>query len=85
MTDCREPRTQEVGKCCRDPDYVDPWPIGRTGQYVPEEINGAFDSGAYNQEQSKIVPVSVKSDGYILPQPSNNQDRLYLPPNSNRI
>lgn len=88
LTDCREPITKQVGKCCRDPDYVDPWPVGRTGQYVPEEINGAFDSGAYKPEPSAQVPVRVKvqQEGYIVPQPSNNQPRLYLPPqNSNRI
>jgi hypothetical protein len=83
LTDCRNPDTQEVGKCCRDPDYVDPWPIGRTGQYVPEELNGAFNSGAYKPEQSKNVPVRVKAkdEGYRVPQPSANQPRLYLPPN----
>jgi hypothetical protein len=83
LTDCRNPETKEVGKCCRDPDYVDPWPVGRTGQYVPEELNAAFNSGAYKPEQSKTVPVRVraKEDGYVLPQPSVNQQRLYLPPN----
>lgn len=86
LTDCREPSSGQVGKCCRDPDYVDPWPVGRTGQYVPEEINGAFDSGAYRPEPSLNVPVRVKAqEGYIVPQPSNNQQRLYLPPASNRI
>lgn len=86
LTDCREPSTQQVGKCCRDPDYVDPWPVGRTGQYVPEEINGAFDSGAYKPEPSLNVPIRVRpQEGYVVPQPSNNQQRLYLPPASNRI
>lgn len=27
LTDCRDPsKGLENGKCCRDPDYVDPWP-----------------------------------------------------------
>lgn len=83
LTDCREPTTKEVGKCCRDPDYVDPWPVGRTGQYVAEEINGAFDSGAYKPEPSNQQPVRVmvRDQGYVIPQPSNKQNRLYLPPN----
>lgn len=83
LTDCRNPDTQEVGKCCRDPDYVDPWPVGRTGQYVPEELNNVFNSGAYKPEQSKNVPVRVKAkdEGYRIPQPSAQQPRLYLPPN----
>jgi hypothetical protein len=83
LTDCRNPDTKEVGKCCRDPDYVDPWPVGRTGQYVAEELNAAFDSGAYKPEPSKNVPVRVraKEEGYVVPQPSATQQRLYLPPN----
>jgi hypothetical protein len=83
LTDCREPSTNQVGKCCRDPDYVDPWPVGRTGQYVAAELNAAFDSGAYKAQPNNIVPVRVKAqqDGYVLPQPSNQQQRLYLPPN----
>lgn len=85
LTDCREPTTKEVGKCCRDPDYVDPWPVGRTGQYVAEELNAVYESGAYKPEPSGPVSVRVKPDGYVLPQPSNTQQRLYLPPNSNRI
>lgn len=86
MTDCRNPSTNQVGKCCRDPDYTDPWPVGRTGQYVPEELNAAFDSGAYKQEPSAQVPVRVRAqEGYVIPQPSNTQQRLYLPPNSNRV
>ncbi|CRK91754.1 CLUMA_CG005388, isoform A [Clunio marinus] len=84
LTDCRNPSTNEVGKCCRDPDYVDPWPVGRTGQYVPEEINSVFNSGAYKPEPSGPLSVRVKPDGYVIPKPSNTQ-RLYLPPNSNRI
>lgn len=86
MTDCRNPSTNQVGKCCRDPDYTDPWPVGRTGQYVPEELNAVFDSGTYKQEPSAQVPVRVRAqEGYVIPQPSNTQQRLYLPPNSNRV
>ncbi|CAO1376414.1 unnamed protein product [Diamesa serratosioi] len=27
MTDCMDQSTRQIGKCCRDPDYVDPWPL----------------------------------------------------------
>lgn len=84
LTECLHPTTREQGYCCRDPDYVDPWPVGQTGQYVPEELNKVFDNGAYNPGETRVDPVSVKPDGYIIPQPSNTQNRLYLPPN-NRI
>lgn len=47
MTDCQEPKTGLVGKCCRDPDYVDPWPVGQLGQYNPE----LFNTGQYKPEK----------------------------------
>lgn len=86
LTECLDPVTKEQGFCCRDPDYVDPWPVGQTGQYVPEELNQVFDSGAYNPGETRVDPVRVKpeTEGYVIPQPSNTQNRLYLPPN-NRI
>lgn len=86
LTECLHPQTKEQGYCCRDPDYVDPWPVGQTGQYVPDELNAVFDSGAYNPGETRVDPVRVKPEsGYIIPQPSNTQNRLYLPPNNNRI
>ena len=47
MTDCMILPSRELGKCCRDPDYTDPWPVGRLGQYNADELNAVFDSGAY--------------------------------------
>ena len=47
MTDCQEPKTGLIGKCCRDPDYVDPWPVGQLGQYNPE----IFNTGQYKPEK----------------------------------
>lgn len=87
LSECREPTTKEVGVCCRDPDYTDPWPVGRTGVYVPEELNSVFDSGAYKPDTTNVDVVRVKApgEGYVIPQPSNNQNRLYLPPRGNQI
>ncbi|KAL7026801.1 hypothetical protein ACKWTF_005172 [Chironomus riparius] len=82
LSECLHPQTKEQGVCCRDPDYTDPWPVGRTGQYVPDELNSVFDSGAYKPETTNVDIVRVKppTEGYVIPQPSNNQNRLYLPP-----
>lgn len=82
LSECLHPQTKEQGVCCRDPDYTDPWPVGRTGQYVPDELNSVFDSGAYKPETTNVDVVRVKppSEGYVIPQPSNTQNRLYLPP-----
>lgn len=87
LSQCRDPQTKEVGVCCRDPDYTDPWPVGRTGQYVPEELNAVFDSGSYKPDTTNVDVVRVKppSEGYVIPQPSNTQNRLYLPPRGNQI
>lgn len=85
ITECLNPATREQGYCCRDPDYVDPWPVGQTGQYVPDELNKVFDSGAYSGGETRVDPIQIKPEqGYVIPQPSNTQNRLYLPPN-NRI
>lgn len=51
LTDCMISGTGELGKCCRDGDYTDPWPVGRTGQYVADELNAVFDSGAYKPDR----------------------------------
>jgi hypothetical protein len=52
MTDCLigGPGGQP-GKCCIDPDYTDPWPTGRTGQYVADELNAVFDDGSYRPDK----------------------------------
>lgn len=41
--DCRNPENGVDGKCCRDPNYVDPWPAGD----FPKNYQGAFDSKGF--------------------------------------
>ena len=53
MTDCMIMPSRELGKCCRDPDYTDPWPIGSLGLYNADELNAVFDSGAYKPDRQK--------------------------------
>ncbi|XP_052893104.1 uncharacterized protein LOC128300896 [Anopheles moucheti] len=45
VTACRNLERGFTGVCCRDPDYVDPWPVGQLGQYNPEILG--FDDGSY--------------------------------------
>ncbi|XP_058814873.1 inactive serine protease scarface isoform X3 [Topomyia yanbarensis] len=45
VTECRSPDKGYTGVCCRDPDYVDPWPVGLLGLYNPELL--PFDDGSY--------------------------------------
>lgn len=45
VTECRNLERGFTGVCCRDPDYVDPWPVGLLGLYNPELL--PFDDGSY--------------------------------------
>jgi hypothetical protein len=66
MTDCLigGPGGQP-GKCCIDPDYTDPWPTGRTGQYVADELNAVFDSGAYKPDRQSQRKRQVQNRGQV--------------------
>lgn len=40
---CRISETGAAGKCCRDPNYVDPWPTGN----LPANYTGGFDEQGF--------------------------------------
>lgn len=67
LQDCQDPETGVIGKCCRDPNYKDPWPASVLGQYRPDLLG--FDDGTYKQK-NKPQP-GVK--GGRLPVPRPNQ------------
>lgn len=43
LQDCKNPDNGVIGKCCRDPNYVDPWPAGN----LPANYNGGFDEQGF--------------------------------------
>lgn len=43
LQSCRNLDTGIVGKCCRDPNYVDPWPTGN----LPANYSGGFDEQGF--------------------------------------
>lgn len=43
LQSCRNSETGVVGKCCRDPNYVDPWPTGN----LPANYTGGFDEQGF--------------------------------------
>lgn len=73
MTDCMIMPSRELGKCCRDPDYTDPWPVGRLGMYNADELNAVFDSGAYKPEGQKAASTNQVNVRVAAP---NNQQRV---------
>ncbi|XP_077281018.1 inactive serine protease scarface [Temnothorax americanus] len=43
LSSCRISKTGAAGKCCRDPNYVDPWPTGN----LPANYTGGFDEQGF--------------------------------------
>ncbi|CAL7948678.1 unnamed protein product [Xylocopa violacea] len=43
LSSCKNPESGIIGKCCRDPNYVDPWPTGN----LPANYSGGFDEQGF--------------------------------------
>lgn len=55
MSDCRDPaKGLEAGKCCRDPDYVDPWP---SSTIKPRERRSDLYNSVTKQPQKRTAQV----------------------------
>ncbi|CAK1592827.1 unnamed protein product [Parnassius mnemosyne] len=59
LTDCKDLETNRVGKCCRDPNYSDPWPTNQLGKWVP---------GVFGGNDGKYVPDNRGSPNNPRPQ-----------------
>lgn len=84
MTDCMDQSTRQIGKCCRDPDYVDPWPVGQLGQYNPQELGAAFDDGSYRpdrQQANQGPKQQIRNEPNRIPAPTNQVFNRVSPPN----
>ncbi|XP_060808890.1 uncharacterized protein LOC106131018 [Amyelois transitella] len=53
LTDCKDLETGRIGKCCRDPNYSDPWPTNLIGKWVSGVFGG--DDGKYNPTKDRQV------------------------------
>ena len=84
MTDCMVQSTRQIGKCCRDPDYVDPWPVGQLGQYNPQELGAAFDDGSYRpdrQQPNQGPKQQIRNEPNRIQSPTNQVFNRVSPPN----
>lgn len=67
LQSCRNPDNGVIGKCCRDPNYVDPWPMGN----LPANYSGGFDEQGFPsylniaktrpQKKTKVAPPPAKT------------------------
>lgn len=77
LSDCRDLSRGITGKCCRDSDYVDPWPTSILGQYNATILG--FDDGSYKPDASAGQPARLtqavqRGQGQLsLPIPAQSQ------------
>lgn len=82
LTDCKDLETGNIGKCCRDPLYTDPWPTNQLGKWVPGVFGGndgkytPDNRGSFNNPRPSVVTGRPHTTGSTIlndfrsPQPS---------------
>ncbi|XP_029166368.1 inactive serine protease scarface isoform X2 [Nylanderia fulva] len=73
LSSCRNSETGVVGKCCRDPNYVDPWPTGN----LPANYTGGFDEQGFPSflniakvtPKKPVTPLPIKTTPKPPPPP----------------
>ncbi|XP_006622554.1 uncharacterized protein LOC102681132 [Apis dorsata] len=83
---CQNPDNGIIGKCCRDPNYTDPWPTGN----LPANYSGGFDEQGFptflniakakpstNSPQSKTSKTIVKY--HSMEQRSKKMEQKFEP------
>lgn len=71
LSPCRAEGVQD-GRCCRDPNYTDPWPTNllRTGAFDAAALRaGGFDDGSYRPESTNNGRRPAVSRGEALKSP----------------
>ncbi|KAK9299675.1 hypothetical protein QLX08_007381 [Tetragonisca angustula] len=68
MSSCKNPDNGIIGKCCRDPNYVDPWPTGN----LPANYSGGFDEQGFPTFMNIVkVKLPVKTTKVPVKTPVN--------------
>lgn len=82
---CQNPDNGIIGKCCRDPNYTDPWPTGN----LPANYSGGFDEQGFptflniakakpfDSPQSKTSKTIIKY--HPMEQRSNKMEQKFEP------
>ncbi|XP_003706016.2 inactive serine protease scarface isoform X2 [Megachile rotundata] len=67
LSTCKNPDNGIIGKCCRDPNYVDPWPTGN----LPANYSGGFDEQGFPTflNIAKVKPTKTTKGGTKSPRP----------------
>jgi hypothetical protein len=86
LSGCTHNETGEIGVCCRDPNYKDPWPdMGGAGQghehhHTVKDSSGGFNNGQYKpqyqqpqQPQQQYQQPQQQQQQYQQPKPQPQQ------------
>lgn len=79
-----------LGKCCRDPNYVDPWPT----ENLPKNYSGGFNEQGFptflnivkvrpprpDLQLHNLVPVPGKLESVLIPDNSVISAEVLIPP-----
>ncbi|KOC70446.1 Serine proteinase stubble, partial [Habropoda laboriosa] len=95
LSTCKNPKNEIIGKCCRDPNYVDPWPTNN----LPENYSGGFDEKGFPTflNLAKVKPPiktisnsqpaqqqETKPEPTLVPENSNVFTKTLIPPSDDR-
>jgi hypothetical protein len=80
LSGCTHNETGEIGVCCRDPNYKDPWPdMGGAGQGHEHHHTVKDSSGGFNNGQYKPQYQQPQQQQYQQPQPQPQQQQYQQP------
>ncbi|XP_076172623.1 inactive serine protease scarface isoform X3 [Ptiloglossa arizonensis] len=90
LSTCKNPENGVLGKCCRDPNYVDPWPT----ENLPKNYSGGFNEQGFptflnivkvrpprpDLQLHNLVPVPGKLESVLIPDNSVISAEVLIPP-----
>lgn len=81
LSSCKNPDNGVIGKCCRDPNYVDPWPT----ENLPANYSGGFDEQGFPTflNIAKVKPPQ-KVEPPLVPQHTHISTETLAPPFGNK-